>query len=252
MADRDEIVRFCDALLQPGEFKDYCPNGLQVPGRRAVTRIVSGVSATLELFEAALEREADMVLAHHGVFWGNTQDALTEQQAARLRALLTNEISLVAYHLPLDAHAEIGNNALLCELLGLERAEPFSSYNGGPIGWVGRPPEPIAPGELEARIAERLGRDPLFFKHGPDAIASVGIISGGAASNFPDAITAGVDAFLTGEPREPVMAESREAGIHFIAAGHYATETLGIRALGDKLATELHLTHEFIDLPNPI
>ncbi len=252
MANRDEIVSYCDGLLQPELFKDYCPNGLQVPGRREVSRIVSGVSATLELFEAALGRGADMVLAHHGVFWGNTQAALGEQQAARLRALLTNEISLVAYHLPLDAHAEIGNNALLCELLGLERAEPFSSYNGGPIGWVGRPPQPLTPDELESRIADKLGRDPLFFKHGPDEIASVGIISGGAASNFPDAITAGVDAFLTGEPREPAMAESREAGIHFVAAGHYATETLGIQALGDKLAAEFSIPHDFIDLPNPI
>lgn len=252
MPTRDEIVRHCDELLRPEEFKDYCPNGLQVPGRAEVRRIVSGVSATLELFEAAVERDADMVLAHHGFFWGSTQDALSEQQAARLRALLTNQISLVAYHLPLDAHAEIGNNALLCELLGLEKSEPFSSYNGGPIGWVGRSPSPLAPDELEARIADRLGRPPLFFKHGPNQITTVGIISGGAASNFPDAVTAGLDAFLTGEPREPVMAESREAGIHFIAAGHYATETLGVRALGDRLASEFAITHEFVDLPNPI
>ncbi len=252
MASRDEIVRFCDDLLGPQGFNDDCPNGLQVPGRADVTRVVSGVSATLELFEAALEGEAGMVLAHHGVFWGNTSAALSAQQAARLRALLANDISLVAYHLPLDAHPEIGNNALLCELLGLEKSEPFSSYNGGPIGWVGRAPEPLAPDELEARIADKLGRPPLFFKHGPDQITTVGIISGGAASNFPDAVAAGLDAFLTGEPREPVMAESRESGIHFIAAGHYATETHGIRRLGDLIAAKFNIAHEFIELPNPI
>jgi dinuclear metal center YbgI/SA1388 family protein len=252
MAGRDEILAYCDELLQPEQFKDYCPNGLQVPGATDVTKVVSGVSATLELFEAAHERGAQMVLAHHGIFWGSTQEALSEQQAARLRILLANDLNLVAYHLPLDAHPQVGNNALLCDLLGLERSEPFSSYNGGPIGWVGRPAEPLAADDLESRITQQLGRAPLFFKHGPDPITSVGVISGAAASNFSDAVAAGLDAFLTGEPREPVMADSREAGVHFIAAGHYATETLGIKRLGELLAAEFGVAHEFVELPNPI
>lgn len=239
-------------MLQPTDFQDYGPNGLQVPGSSEVTRIVSGVSATLELFEHAAATGAEMVLVHHGIFWSNASVALSDQQAARLRALLTNNINLVAYHLPLDAHAEIGNNTLLCDLLELQRAEPFGIYNGKSIGFVGRPAAPISPDELEQRITEKLGRAPLFLKHGPSQITSVGIISGGAASNFGDAIAAGVDAFLTGEPREPVMADSKEARIHFIAAGHHATETHGIRRLGELLANQFNVEHEFMDISNPI
>src|SRR5436190_2086987 len=189
MARTREIVTFLDELLDPGAFADYCPNGLQVPGRAEVDRVVTGVSASLELFERAVAADAGLVLVHHGIFWDKTPRALSPTGAARLRALLTAEVNLVAYHLPLDAHPEVGNNALLAYGLGADAHEPFA---------------------------------------------------------------AGLDGFLTGEPSEPAMTTAREAGVHFIAAGHYATETFGVRCLGELLAERFGVAHDFIDVPNPV
>lgn len=252
MAHRDSILDFIDELLSPAEFADYCPNGLQVPGREQISKVVTGVSATLDLFQAAVDRGADMVIAHHGIFWNGNPEALTEPQARRLRLLLGADLNLAAYHLPLDAHAEIGNNALLCRELGLEPTNRFAEHRGKSIGWIGECVEPIRPAALRDRIATATGREPLFFEHGPERIHKVGVVTGGAANHLADAIAAGADAFVTGEPAERVMAESREAGIHFAAAGHYATETFGIRRLGDLLAERFGVAHQFVDLPNPI
>jgi dinuclear metal center YbgI/SA1388 family protein len=220
MASRDEIVAFCDQLLEIANFEDYGPNGLQVPGAEEVSKVSSGVSANLAFLEAAVESGSQLALAHHGLFWGGDPQALTEQMAARLRALLAAQMSLAAYHLPLDAHPEIGNNALLCERLGFEQTGRFSELRGQPIGVVGRNREGVVPDELRNRVAELLGRDPLVFAAGPERVHSIGIVSGGASGQIQDAIGAGLDAYLTGEPSEPVMAEAREGGIQFLAAGH--------------------------------
>lgn len=252
MAERDAILSYLDDLLQPAGFTDYCPNGLQVPGRETLEKLVTGVSATLDLFEAAAQRGAGMVLAHHGIFWHGNPESLTLPQARRLKLLLNERISLVAYHLPLDAHAETGNNALLCKALGLEPAEPFAEHRGNTIGWIGTSETAFGAGELRDRIESATGREPLFFEHGPAEIRRVAVVSGAAAGNLADAIDAGADAFVTGEPAERVMAESREAGIHFVAAGHYATETFGVRRLGELIAARFGIEHEFIDLPNPV
>jgi dinuclear metal center YbgI/SA1388 family protein len=252
MASRDEIVAFCDQLLEIADFDDYGPNGLQVPGGDEVSKVASGVSATLAFLEAAVGSGAQLAITHHGLFWEGDPRSLGEQLAGRLRVLLTSRVSLAAYHLPLDAHPEIGNNALLCGRLGFEVAGRFSESRGQPIGVIGRSSEGVAPDELRDRVTDLLGREPLVFESGPERVHSIGIVSGGASGQIQDAIAAGLDAYLTGEPSEPVMAEAHEGHIHFLAAGHYATETFGVRRLGELVGERFEVEHEFIDVPNPI
>jgi dinuclear metal center YbgI/SA1388 family protein len=253
MARRDEIVSFLDELLDARDFPDYGPNGLQVPGGAQVDRVVTGVSAHLELFEQAVAVGAQMVLTHHGIIWGATPQAITPQMRRRLETLFAADISLAAYHLPLDAHPEIGNNALICTELGLELAERLGDYKGRPIGFVGRSEAGLPLDELRTRCTAAFGgREPLIQGTGPDVVHSVGIISGAAAPYISDAAALGLDAFLTGEPAEHSMADAHEAGLHFIAAGHYATETFGIRRLGELLAERFAVEHRFIAVPNPV
>lgn len=253
MAGRDEIIAFCDQLLEIERFGDYGPNGLQVPGAADVDTVVTGVSAQLELLERAHELGAQLVIAHHGLFWEFHPRALTEQMAARLRIALGADISVAGYHLPLDAHREVGNNALLCGALGFElTGERFAESRGAAIGAVGRRAEALGAGELFAAVGELLGREPLIFDAGPPEVRSLAVVTGAGASYVHEAVAAGLDALITGEPAEHVMADAREGGIHFIAAGHYATETLGIRRLGELVASRFGVRHEFVDIPNPI
>jgi dinuclear metal center YbgI/SA1388 family protein len=253
MASRDEIISFCDELLQIDSFEDYGPNGLQVPGAAEVSRIATGVTANLELLEKAVGSGAELVLTHHGLLWGSEVSPLSVPMASRLRALLCPNASLAAYHLPLDAHSEIGNNALLRDALGLKPDDrPFGEAKGSHIGVVGRTPEPISVSELGRRLAEAVGQDPLVFDSGPDRISSVGIVTGGGGFALHEAGPLGLDALVTGEPSEPVMGEAREYGVHFLAGGHYATETAGIRRLGELVADRFGVGHSFIDVPNPV
>lgn len=253
MARRDEIVSFLDDLLDSRGFPDYGPNGLQVPGSEQVDLVVTGVSAHLELFERAVAAGAQMVLAHHGIIWGATPQPITPQARRRLETLFAADVSLAAYHLPLDAHPEVGNNALICAELGLEPAERLGDYQGRPIGFVGRCADGIAIDELRARCTAAFGgREPLIQGAGPGVVHSVGVVSGAAAPYVGDAATLGLDAFLTGEPAEHSMADAREAGLHFIAAGHYATETFGIRRIGELLAERFGVEHRFVAVPNPV
>ncbi len=250
MADRDSIVHFLDKLLDSPGFPDYGPNGLQIPGSSEVTRVVSAVSATRELFELAAARGAEAVLVHHGLFWGDA-GALSPLQAGRLRAVFAGDLNLIAYHLPLDAHPEVGNNALLIDELGLRMAEPLGAYKGRTIGFVGET-EPIPAATLTATIEQKLGRAPLHLDFGPAEIRRVGVIAGSAPDQIEEAAAAGCDAFITGEPAERVNSAAKELGIHFYAAGHHATEKLGVQRLGELLAREFGVDHEFIDIPNPI
>jgi dinuclear metal center YbgI/SA1388 family protein len=252
VADRDEIIAFCDELLSAPEFDDYGPNGLQIPGAEQVDKVVSGVSAHRELFEQALSAGAQLVLTHHGVFWDAQPRALSPQMAARLRVALEGGLSLASYHLPLDAHPEIGNNALLCERLGFESQGGFAEVRGRPIGIVGRSAAGVGVDELRRRVSELTGREPLVFESGPEPVHSIGFVSGAGTSALDEAVALGLDAFLTGEPSERAMADAREGGLHYIAAGHYATETLGVRRLGELLAERFGVEHEFVDVPNPI
>jgi dinuclear metal center YbgI/SA1388 family protein len=252
MAARQDIIAFLDDLLDASGFDDYGPNGLQVVGAEEVATVVTGVSAHLELFERAAAEGAQMVLCHHGMFWGKQPLVIDAQRRERLEALFAADMSLAAYHLPLDAHPEVGNNALICEALGLDRAEPFGEHAGRPVGFVGRAPDPLPRSELIERCRRAFEREPLAFEHGPDPVRTVGVISGGAASSLTEAADLGLDAFITGEPSEPAMADARERGITFVAGGHWATETFGVRRLGDLLADRFGVSHRFVAIPNPV
>ncbi len=251
---RDRILRHLGELLEIDRFRDACPNGLQVEGAKRVRSVVTGVSACRELIEHAAAAGADALLVHHGLFWEGDSRRVTGFRKDRLQALLAAELNLLAYHLPLDAHATLGNNALGLGALGAsaDELQPFANFGGADIGHFGRFPEPISPDELLARCRAAFGGSPLTFSGGPAAISTVGMVSGGGSKAIYEAIELGLDAFITGEPTEWVMNVALEAGIHFVAAGHHRTEVLGIRALGDYLADRYSLEVAFVDVPNPI
>jgi dinuclear metal center YbgI/SA1388 family protein len=253
-ASTHEVIAFLDQLLEPDRFDDYGPNGLQVPGgREDVRTVVTGVSAHVELFERAAEAGADLVLVHHGLFWRGMPMHVTPALHRRLLPLFTNGMALAAYHLPLDGHPQHGNNALLANGLGCVATAPFGLHHGVPIGVAGTFEDGgITLGELVDRVRALTDREPLVLPEGPDRIRSIGIVSGAGADYVADAVAAGMDAFLTGEPAERIAAIAREEQIHFVAAGHYATETLGVRRLGELLAREHQIVHKFIDIPHPI
>jgi dinuclear metal center YbgI/SA1388 family protein len=251
-----EILVHLDELLEPGRFEDYCPNGLQVPGPSEVQTIATGVSAGAELFELATAEQADFLIVHHGLFWGKSAGAIDAQLKRRLQLLFDADMALAAYHLPLDAHPTLGNNALIAQALGAERSEErrFALHQGEPIGCLACfPGEGIPERELIERVrAATGGREPLVLDAGPSRIRTLAIVSGAGTDYLADAAAAGADALLTGEPAERAMAQARELDVRLIAAGHYATETFGVGALGEHLAERYGLRHVFLDVPNPV
>jgi dinuclear metal center YbgI/SA1388 family protein len=253
VAQRTQILTFLDTLLEPGRFSDYGPNGLQVSGADEVTRVATAVSATRAVIEQAVAAGAEFLLVHHGLFWDFHPTGIRGVLEERLRPLFVNNVSLAGYHLPLDAHPEVGNNALLANALGCERHEPFAEHRGEPIGRAGFfPGDGVALEELVERVASVTGRAPLVQGSGGSRIRGVGIVSGSGADHVSDAAGRGLDALLTGETREHVMADAVELGVHVLAAGHYATETFGVRALGGLLADRLGVEHVWIHAPNPV
>jgi dinuclear metal center YbgI/SA1388 family protein len=251
-----EILAEADRLLEPERFEDSCLNGMQVPGPAEVERIVTGVSAHVELFERAADAQAGLLLVHHGLIWGPGVKAIDASLHRRLKILFANDIALAAYHLPLDAHAELGNNALLARALGAEHMQPFGSYHGQTIGFLAALGSDgdggIEAGELFDRVGQVTERQPLVLGDGPPRVQRLAIVSGAGSDFAEEAAAAGAQALLTGEPAERVTATARELGLHVIAAGHHATETLGIKALGELLAGRFGLEHVFIDVPNPV
>jgi dinuclear metal center YbgI/SA1388 family protein len=248
-----DIVQEIDRLLEPTRFQDYGPNGLQVPGATDVTTVATGVSAHAELFELAAVERAELLVVHHGLFWGAGTESIDAALKHRLRILFDADIGLAAYHLPLDAHPEIGNNALLARELGAEELDPFAFHHGEPIGFIANlPGEGLPSAELFARVQDITSRTPLVFDSGPAQVRRLAIVTGAGSDFLADASAAGADAFLTGEPAERTMAQARESGMHFIAAGHYATETFGVKRLGEHLAERFHLRHVFLDVRNPV
>lgn len=244
-----ELVDYNEQLLSVSRYRDYAPNGLQVAGKSEVQRIVSGVSASLALIDAAIAQDADAILVHHGWFWKNEDPRIVGVKHTRLRRLLAADISLLAYHLPLDGHPELGNNARLAQQLDLLADGQFGDQA---IGWHGRPAQPTTLAELGRRIEQQLQRPPLLIGAADRPLRRIAWCTGGADSWFQEAIDLGVDAFITGEASEPVYHLAQESGVAFIAAGHHATERYGIAALGEHLAQQFGLQHTFIDLPNPI
>jgi dinuclear metal center YbgI/SA1388 family protein len=247
-----DLVTYLDGYLEAGVGKDYCPNGLQVEGRPDVRKLAAGVSACEELFVRARKQGVDGVIVHHGLFWQGQSGALTGVQYRRVAELIRGEISLLAYHLPLDRHPVVGNNAVAVRAFGLGDIEPFGDYEGQPIGFCGTFAEAVSTADFLERCQKIYGQEPLAFTHGPDPVSTVAIVSGAAAALLYEAIDRNVDLFLTGEPREWVMNVARETGTHFVAAGHYATERLGIQALGKHLQDHFAIEVEFIDIPNPV
>jgi dinuclear metal center YbgI/SA1388 family protein len=243
-----ELIDHLDRLLAIDEFHDYGPNGLQVPGAAEVQTVVTGVSANGVLIDAAVAEGADLVVVHHGLFWRGDPQQVTPLLHRRLKPLLCNDVALAAYHLPLDAHPEHGNNALLAAALHGADVRRFADY-GVQVTF----PEPLTIAQLVARVRDAVGgREPLVVDAGPERIRTLGIVSGAASDDVLAAIDGGLDAFLTGEPAERAYSIATDAGIHFLAAGHHATETFGVRRLGELLATRFGVRHVYVDVPNPI
>lgn len=250
--DRNEILTYVDTLLDVSGFEDYGPQGLQVAGSLAVRRVVTGVSACVELFEAAIAADADLVMVHHGMLWDADSRVVTGAYRRRLSLLLGNDLNLAAYHLCLDAHPTLGNNALGAAALDLERVEPWGEHRGRAIGVRGLWAEGAPATKAVERIRAVYGGEPLAFLEGPEVVRTVGVISGGAQRDVFAAIADGLDMFVTGEASEFVLHAAREGGINFVAAGHHNTERLGIRALGEHVAEHFGIEHRFIDTPNPV
>jgi dinuclear metal center YbgI/SA1388 family protein len=247
-----DLLAEIDALLEPGRFRDYGPNGLQVPGPSEIAVVATGVSAQAELFERAAQLGADLVLTHHGILWDRAPRRIDAPMKRRLQLLFEHDMALASYHLPLDAHLEVGNAALLAARLGAVAAEPFGRHGAETIGALARFDEPVGREELFARVEEVCGQRPLAFPAGPERVRTLGVVTGAGADYALEAAELGLDAFLTGEPAERSMADSRERGITFIAAGHYATETFGVRRLGELLQEQHGVRAEFLHIPNPI
>ncbi len=249
---RDELVRFLNDRLRVDSIPDYGPQGLQVEGKPEIRKVAVGVSASAELFRRAIAEGADLVLCHHGMLWDRDPRVVRGRLKQRLKLLLDHDVSLLAYHLVLDAHEVHGNNALIADALGLVDVAPFADYRGAKIGRRGRFARPLPHGALVELVKRVFGGEPLVFAFGPDPVRTLGVVSGGAQGEIDQAIAAGLDAYLTGEASEFVQEVARESGITFVAAGHYRTETFGVRSLGDAIARELGLEVVFLDVPNPV
>ncbi len=247
-----ELVEYCDRLLDAGTFQDYCPNGLQVEGRAEVGKIVTGVTASQALIDAAGQRRADLILVHHGFFWKGEDPCLTGMKRRRISSLLASEISLLAYHLPLDAHPVLGNNAQLAQRLGLVEEGRFGDGRGPHLACHGTLEKPLSSEALAERIARVLGREPQCIRGSSGALQRIGWCTGAAQTYLEAAARCGLDAFISGEISEPSVHIAREYGIDYFAAGHHATERFGVQALGAHLSEEFGIEHIFIDIENPV
>jgi len=246
---RQQLVEYLDGLLQPGRFRDYCPNGLQVEGRAEVVRVVAGVTASQALLDVAVARGADAVLVHHGYFWKGEDGRVTGIRRQRLKTLLANDINLLAYHLPLDAHPDLGNNAQLASRLGWL---PDGRFGEQDIAWLGNVEIPTTAGRLAAQIAAELVRNPMLIGDPERRVHRLGWCSGGAQDYFEQAIALGVDAFVSGEISEQTVHLARESGVAYLACGHHASERYGVAALAAHLSRNCGLECEFVDLDNPV
>ena len=246
---REELVNYLDGLLEPAKFRDYCPNGLQVEGRGEVRRIVAGVTACQALLDAAVEQQADAILVHHGYFWKGDDGRITGMRRQRLGTLINHDINLLAYHLPLDAHPELGNNAQLALRLGWL---PEGRFGEQDIAWLGQLAEPCELDALAGKVAQVLGREPLVIGQGSRPIRRIAWCSGGAQGYFEQAIALGVDAYVSGEISEQTVHLARESGVAYLAAGHHATERYGVQAVAMHLAEQFGLDCTFVDIANTV
>lgn len=250
---RDDIVQFLNTYLSIDAFRDYCPNGMQVIGRPEVMRVALAVSANLESFRLAAAGEANMLLVHHGLFWDNMPREVGAMMKARLKTLFEHDITLLGYHLPLDAHPEIGNNALWLKQLGFTlESMTLGSARGKAIGAIGTSPKRQTRNDLIEKIASITGAKPCVYEYGPRTVRRLGVVTGGGQGYLLEAMARGCDTFLTGEVGEPTEATAREGGVNFIAAGHYNSEKIGVQALGDLLQKKYGVETFFCDVPNAV
>ncbi|MBN2401210.1 MAG: Nif3-like dinuclear metal center hexameric protein [Spirochaetes bacterium] len=248
MANRDEIVRFLDERLDVRRIKDKSSNGLQVAGKNEVTRIAVATDAAMATYKRAAAEGCDMVIVHHGLIWGGIQH-VTHRNREHLKFLLERDINLYAAHLPLDMHPQIGNNALLAMQLGLEQRQPFGNYHGENIGISGKLTAPLSAQEIADRFAAHLGGVPRIMGFGPKENRAVAIISGGGGSVFDEVIESGFDCFITGEVSHEIFHSALEGRVNVILLGHYLSETVGVRALGQETAARFGIPMVFIDEP---
>ena len=246
------LANYTDSLLSVEQFSDYCPNGLQVEGKPEVQRLVSGVTASLELIEAAIAADADALLVHHGYFWKGEDACITGMKRQRLQRLLATGTSLLAYHLPLDAHPELGNNTQLASVLDFNTSGCFGNDGGMQLAQYGALSQPLSGAALAQQLQQCLGRAAQHIPGQTALIKSVGWCTGAAQSYIEAAVEQGLDAFISGEISEQTVHVVRECGIHYFAAGHHATERYGVQALGEHLAGHFNITHRFIDIANPV
>jgi dinuclear metal center YbgI/SA1388 family protein len=246
---RTELDAYLDQYLEVSRFRDYCPNGLQVEGRATVERIVTGVTASVELLKAAISAQADAVLVHHGYFWRGEDARIVGVRRSRIALLIEHDLNLYAFHLPLDAHPDVGNNAALARTLGFAVSGRFGEQD---LGFYGELQDDVTLAALAARIEERLGRQPLVIGDDSRPVRRIAWCTGAAQGYLEDALRLGVDAYLSGEISEQTVHLARESGVAFIAAGHHATERYGVQALGAHLAQRFGIEHRFVDIPNPV
>jgi dinuclear metal center YbgI/SA1388 family protein len=249
--DRDNLAKYLEQALDITRFRDYCPNGLQVEGRAEIRSMVSGVTASLALIEAAVAAGADAILVHHGYFWRGEDPRIVATRQKRLKQLLVHDINLFAYHLPLDMHPELGNNAQLARQLGLAADGRFGENS---LGWLGAVENEAVEtvGDLAHLVETRLGRTPLVIGDLAQPLGRIGWCTGAAQNMLGDAIAAGATAYLSGEVSEPTVHLAREAGVAYLACGHHATERYGVQALGAHVAEQFGIAHRFIDIANPV
>ena len=246
---RDELVGYLDQLLECGRFRDYCPKGLQVEGRPEIRCIVAGVTASQALLDEAVARGADAVLVHHGYFWRGEDGRVTGIRRRRLATLLAADINLLAYHLPLDAHPEFGNNAQLARRAGWL---PEGRFGEQDLGWVGRPAEPCSAGEMAARLRAAVAREPMLIGDAGRRVGRVAWCTGAAQGFFESAIALGADLFVSGEISEPTVHLARESGVPYLACGHHASERYGVQALGEHLQDAFGIECSFVEIENPV
>lgn len=252
MALLKDIIQWCDQTLKSHEFKDYAPNGLQIEGRSEVKKILCAVTASQDAIDAAIAKQADLLLVHHGYFWKGEPYPITGMRGKRIKALIQNDISLVGYHLPLDSHPILGNNAMIAKILGLENIEALDPSERNPIGNIGYLKAPISPEAFKHVLTEKLGFDTIHLKAEKSLIQKVGFCTGGAQDFIGKAATMNCDAYISGEVSERTFYEAKELDVHYYACGHHATERYGVQQLAQAIAEKFNIKSEYFELNNPI
>lgn len=252
MAKLSNIIQWCDETLKAAEFKDYAPNGLQIEGRSEVKKILAAVTASQSAIDAAIAEGADLLLVHHGYFWKGEPYPITGMRGQRIKRLIQHDISLVGYHLPLDSHPSLGNNAAIADLLALNNLEPLNPSERHPIGNIGYLDTPMRPSEFQAYVSERLGFNAVHLAAQKETIQKVGFCTGGAQDFIHQAAAQGCDAYISGEVSERTFYEAQELNVHYYACGHHATERYGVQRLAQAIAQQFDIETVYFELNNPI